>query len=107
MVRLGSDIPPRNHGDASGLQPTAPEALILPQTTEDVATALRICYEHRQAVVTQGGLTGLAGGAHPQAGEIALSLERMSGVEEIDPASATLTALGIRQAPQRTYTNVP
>ncbi len=94
MVRLGSDIPPRNHGDASGLQPTAPEALILPQTTEDVATALRICYEHRQAVVTQGGLTGLAGGAHPQAGEIALSLERMSGVEEIDPASATLTALG-------------
>jgi len=43
--------------------------------------------------VTQGGLTGLAGGAHPQAGEIALSLERMSGIEEIDPASATLTAL--------------
>ena len=43
--------------------------------------------------MTQGGLTGLAGGAHPQAGEIALSLERMSGIEEIDPASATLTAL--------------
>jgi FAD/FMN-containing dehydrogenase len=75
------------------LQPTAPQALILPQTTEDVATALRICHEHRQPVVTQGGLTGLAGGAHPQAGEIALSLERMSGIEEIDPASATLTAL--------------
>ena len=46
-----------------------------------------------RVVVTQGGLTGLAGGAHPQAGEIALSLERMSGIEEIDPASATLTAL--------------
>jgi FAD/FMN-containing dehydrogenase len=43
--------------------------------------------------VTQGGLTGLAGGAHPQTGEIALSLERMNGVEEIDTASATLTAL--------------
>lgn len=93
QVRLGTNIPARNHADASGLQPVAPLALILPQTTEDVATALRICHEHRQPVVTQGGLTGLAGGAHPQSGEIALSLERMTGVEEIDPASATLTAL--------------
>jgi FAD/FMN-containing dehydrogenase len=92
-IRTGPDIPSRNHADASGLQPTVPQALIFPQTTEDVSTALRICHEHRQSVVTQGGLTGLAGGAHPQTGEIALSLERMNGVEEIDPASATLTAL--------------
>src|SRR4051794_3452685 len=93
QIRLGSDIPSRNHADASGLQPTQPKALILPQTTEDVSAALRICHEHGQPVVTQGGLTGLAGGAHPQNGEIALSLERMNGVEEIDTASATLTAL--------------
>ena len=92
-IRTGADIPSRNHTDAGGLQPVAPQALILPQTTEDVSTALRLCHEHRQPVVTQGGLTGLAGGAHPQAGEIALSLERMNGVEEIDTASATLTAL--------------
>ena len=92
-MRIGPDIPARNHADASGLAPTPPRALILPQTTEDVSTALRICHAHRQSLVTQGGLTGLAGGAHPQAGEIALSLERMSGIEEIDPASATLTAL--------------
>jgi FAD/FMN-containing dehydrogenase len=93
QVRIGPDIPSRNHADASGLLPTIPQALILPQTTEDVSTALRICYEHHQPVVTQGGLTGLAGGAHPQTGEIALSLERMNGIEEIDAASATLTAL--------------
>ncbi len=93
QVRTGSDIPPRNHADASGLQPTQPLALIIPQTTEDIAAALRICHQHRQPVVTQGGLTGLAGGAHPETGEIALSLERMNGIEEIDVASATLTAL--------------
>jgi FAD/FMN-containing dehydrogenase len=92
-IRTGADIPSRNHTDAGGLQPVAPQVLILPQTTEDVSTALRLCHEHLQPVVTQGGLTGLAGGAHPQAGEIALSLERMNGVEEIDTASATLTAL--------------
>ncbi|WP_201830133.1 FAD-binding oxidoreductase [Microvirga zambiensis] len=93
QIRLGPDIPVRNHADASGLAPAAPLALVLPQTTDDVSTALRICHAHRQSVVTQGGLTGLSGGAHPQAGEVALSLERMSGIEEIDSASATLTAL--------------
>jgi FAD/FMN-containing dehydrogenase len=92
-IRTGADIPSRNHTDASGLRPAIPQALILPQTTEDVSTALRLCHQHHQPVVTQGGLTGLAGGAHPQTGEIALSLERMNGVEEIDTASATLTAL--------------
>ena len=38
-------------------------------------------------------MTGLAGGAHPGEGEVALSLERMVGVEEVDTASNTLTAL--------------
>jgi FAD/FMN-containing dehydrogenase len=93
QVKTGSDIPSRNWSDASGLQPTPPKALILPQRTDEISAALRICHENGQPVVTQGGLTGLAGGAHPKAGEIALSLERMSGIEEIDAASATLTAL--------------
>jgi FAD binding domain len=93
QIRVGADVPLRNHADASGLEPTPPQALILSRSTTNVATALRICHEHQQPVVTQGGLTGLAGGAYPPAGEIALSLERMSGIEEVDPASATLTAL--------------
>ncbi len=38
-------------------------------------------------------MTGLAGGAHPGEGEVALSLERMVGIEEVDTASNTLTAL--------------
>lgn len=93
QVRGGADIPARNHADASGLSPVAPQALILPETTKDLSTALKICHDFQQPVVTQGGLTGLAGGAHPRMGEIAISLERMSGIEELDPASATLTAL--------------
>ena len=93
QVRTADDIPARNFSDASGLQPTPPRALILPRTTDEVSAALKTCREHSQPVVTQGGLTGLAGGAHPQAGEIALSLEHMNGIEEVDAASATLTAL--------------
>ena len=44
-------------------------------------------------MVPQGGLTGLCGGARAGDGEIALSLERMVGIEEIDPATATMTVL--------------
>ena len=44
-------------------------------------------------MVPQGGLTGLAGGAQPIAEGIALSLDRMSGIEEIDGVMATMTVL--------------
>ena len=39
----------------------------------------------------QGGLTGLCRGASPEAGWVAISLERMTGIEEIDPAATTMT----------------
>nr|WP_269751195.1 FAD-binding oxidoreductase [Acuticoccus mangrovi] len=92
-VLTGDDIPARNEFDQTLGRPTRPAALLLPRTTDAVAAALRLCHEAGQPVVTQGGMTGLAGGAHPKEDEVALSLERMRGVEEIDPVAATLTAL--------------
>ncbi len=93
VVRTGDAIPARNRQDAAGGTPTAPLALLLPRSTEEVSAALRICRAHGQPVGPQGGLTGLAGGAHPAEGEVALSLERMTGVEELDREAGTLTAL--------------
>ena len=93
IVKLGEAIPGRNLQDATKRDVTPPAALVLPRRTEDVSAALRICHAEGQAVVAQGGMTGLAGGAHPGAGEVALSLERMTGVEEIDRDAGTLTAL--------------
>ncbi|WP_342358977.1 FAD-binding oxidoreductase [Terrarubrum flagellatum] len=93
IVKVGAEVPDRNTHDEAGLPPARPLALVLPRNVEQVSAALSICHAERQPVVTQGGLTGLAGGAHPGASEIALSLERMTGVEEVDPSSGTLTAL--------------
>jgi FAD/FMN-containing dehydrogenase len=93
LVKTGSDIPVRNSFDQTKMEPILPAALILPRTTEHVAKALKICNAHKRAVVTQGGMTGLAAGAHPREGEIALSLERMVGIEEVDTAAGTITAL--------------
>ena len=90
-VLAGDDIPARNLRDWSSLGAVRPVAVVRPDSTEGVATAMRICAQHGVAVVPQGGLTGLCGGALPIAGGIALSLERLTGIEEIDPAAATIT----------------
>ena len=92
-VRVGDDIPESACVDASHLTPVRPLALVLPRTTEEVSAALAICHDAGQPVVTQGGMTGLAAGAHPGEGEVAISLQRMRGIEEIDPVAGTLTAL--------------
>ena len=80
---------------ATGRTSTAsgPLAVLRPRSVADVSLALRTCHELGLAVVPQGGLTGLAGGATPRAGQVVLSLELLKGVEEIDRDSATLTVL--------------
>jgi len=90
---VGADVPERFMADGARQTPLRPAAVALPGSTEDVAAVLALCQEHRQPVVTQGGLTGLCAGAHPRSGELALSLEKLCGVEEIDLDSGTLTAL--------------
>jgi FAD/FMN-containing dehydrogenase len=93
IVTLPADFAGRKHADWSRTPSADPIALIRPRTTEQVVTALKICFAHRQPVVTQGGLTGLAGGACMLGGEVALSMERMSGIESIDPIGASMTVL--------------
>ena len=90
-VRVGEQIGERSMTDWTRHEPTRAAALLLPRTIEQVSQALAICHAAHQAVVPQGGMTGLAGGAIPRAVDIALSLERLAGIEEIDPASATMT----------------
>ncbi|WP_323040359.1 FAD-binding oxidoreductase [Gemmobacter sp.] len=92
IVSTGAQIPDRNRADWSGLPAVLPLALVRPRTTAQVATALRICNETATPVVTQGGLSGLCGGAHPVEQGLALSLERMNRVIGVDVAQATLTA---------------
>ena len=64
-VLAGQDVPARNRHDWSGLPASRPLAVVLPRQTAEVATALRLCNAAGVAVVPQGGLTGLCGGARP------------------------------------------
>ncbi|OUU35414.1 MAG: oxidoreductase [Cellvibrionales bacterium TMED49] len=92
-VVLGGDISERHNADWSLAPPVAPSVLLRPDSTEKLSQIVSLCNSYRQPIVVQGGMTGLAGGATPQRREVAISLELMSGVQDIDPVAMTLSAL--------------
>ena len=70
------------------------QAVVKPQTTEQVAGVLKIASHHRIAMVPQGGNTGLVGGQIPSGDgtEVVLSLERMNRIRCVDSRNNTLVA---------------
>ncbi|MEP5369943.1 FAD-binding oxidoreductase [Parvibaculum sp.] len=67
-----------------------PAAVLRPASTEEVSAALKLCHAAGEAVVPWGGKTGLVEGGEAD-GHIALSLERMNRIEEIDALGGTMT----------------
>jgi alkyldihydroxyacetonephosphate synthase len=89
LVRLRS-------GDAS----SAPDAVVLPGSAEDVAAVLAVCAEEGVAVVPFGGGTSVVGGVEPLRGGfdsvITLDLGRLDGLE-VDRKSLLATfGAGVR-----------
>jgi len=76
-------------GDAS----SAPDAVVLPESAEQVAAVLLACAEHRVAVVPFGGGTSVVGGVEPVhdglAAAISLDLTRLTATVEVDRTSLT------------------
>ena len=66
-----------------------PVAIVRPKSTSQVAAVLRLCHEAGQAVVPWGGRTGLVEGTFAD-GAIALSLERMNRINDINTDDATM-----------------
>jgi len=66
---------------------------VLPKTTEDVATVVKLCAQTGTCIVPQGGNTGLVGGGVPAPGgnQIILSLKRMTKIRALDPIGDTIT----------------
>ncbi|MDB2410117.1 FAD-binding oxidoreductase [Pseudomonadales bacterium] len=92
-VLIGDAVSEKYAVDWSAENAYQPTMVVRPKRVEDISSLLAYCNTNDLPVVTQGGLTGLAGGATPQQGEVVLSLERLSGITEIDSQSMTLTAL--------------
>ena len=89
----GERLKERQFSGAGSLASTRvePFALVRPTTTEEVSAILKICHAAGQPVVPHGGLTGLVDGTSSNNKEIAITLERMNKIEEIDVESRTMT----------------
>jgi alkyldihydroxyacetonephosphate synthase len=74
-------------GDATA----APDAVLMPGSHEEVLGLLRVCSDHRVAVVPFGGGTSVVGGLAPAtarfAGVIALDLRRLDALLDLDEVS--------------------
>lgn len=84
------DVPEANLHDWSDEQPGKPQCLVTPRTTEQVASIMELCNRYGVAVVPQGGLSGLAGGAVPSENCLLLSLAKMNKIEHLDAVVGTL-----------------
>jgi len=87
----GDDVEPRYFNDVMDNPGIKPELVLRPSTTDEVSKIMAACHAAGQPVVLQGGMTGLVGATVPQQGEIVLSMERMTAIEEIDAASGSMT----------------
>lgn len=64
-----------------------PQAVAFPLTTAEVQQIILACNEFNVPVTARGRATGTAGGSVPEQGGLALSLERMRRIVEVDPAN--------------------
>ena len=79
--RIGEDY---GHDECLTVAAVLPDAVVLPESTAEVAEVLRIAQELRVPVTARGSGTGLSGAATPGPGGIVVSFERMAKVLEID-----------------------
>jgi glycolate oxidase len=69
-----------------------PSAVVRPASVAEVSRILALCHERRIPVTPQGGRTGMSGGALAVHGGVALSLERLNAIRDIDPANFVAVA---------------
>ncbi|MEM6602857.1 MAG: FAD-binding oxidoreductase [Pseudomonadota bacterium] len=69
-------------------------AVLLPESTDQVAQIMRTAYHHNIQIVPQGGNTGLVGGQIPDKSgkQYVLSLKRMNKLRDMSPHDFALTA---------------
>ncbi|MDX6684466.1 MAG: glycolate oxidase, partial [Baekduia sp.] len=66
-----------------------PLAVVMAETSEEVAQAVRICHREGVPFVARGSGTSLSGGSLPVEGGIVIALNRLNRVLSIDPDTRT------------------
>jgi glycolate oxidase len=69
-----------------------PALVVLPETTEQVAEAVRLCAEAQVPFVARGAGTGLSGGALSPPGGVVIATTRMRSILSVDTVNQRLVA---------------
>ena len=70
--------------DGLTLSKHPPDAVVYPESTEEVAEIVRICQRHTTPFLARGAGTGLSGGAIAVQGGIVIQMSKMDRILEID-----------------------
>ncbi len=70
------------------------EAILYPETTEEVASCLKICNSCSLSVTVQGGNTGMVAGSVPSQSEggVILNLQKLKGITDLDVPNRSVVA---------------
>lgn len=68
----------------AGLDLGSPDGVVLPRTTEDVASIVKWANEHDMPLIARGAGTGLSGGAVAERGGLIVEFSRMNRLIELD-----------------------
>jgi FAD/FMN-containing dehydrogenase len=87
----GEAVGEKYYSDWRGQGDVRPEFILRPGNTEELSEVMKLCHAAGQSVVAQGGMTGLVAAARPTRNEIPVSFERMTGIDELDVRTGTMT----------------
>jgi glycolate oxidase len=79
------------YGYDASLDRGMPDVVVLPGSTEEVASVVSLAYREEIPIIARGSGTNLSGGTVPTRGGIILHLSRMNRILEIDIPNRTVT----------------
>jgi glycolate oxidase subunit GlcD len=88
---LTSEMDLTLYGYDASLEKGRPEAVVLPESTEEVSRVVALAHEQGVPVIGRGSGTNLSGGTIPTKGGIVIHFSRMNRVLEIDIPNRTVT----------------
>lgn len=77
--------------DGTPMLQSLPDAVIYPETTEQVSGVMKVLNKHRIPLVSRGSGTNLCGGTVPVEGGVVMVMHRMNRILEVDLENLTAT----------------
>jgi len=90
-LTVNQTIRDRHGTDESYHAPKAPDAVVFPQTTDDVIDIVNICRDHRTPIIPFGAGTSLEGHIAALHGGVCVDLGQMNAVLSVNPEDLDVT----------------